>query len=302
MAESPKTMVAPPRIAWRAVLISLALHAPLFLLFLFGQRAPHEGQRLDSRVTASNAFLLRFDSSSPRPSRKSRGPDIVEVRVEQAPGSAAVSDLRSGPRVDVKAMPGVHGVPSGGSGSAGARRGDARFFGAAVGARRVVFVIDRSLSMGRPCADRPSGALAAARAQLSACLSALSPRTRFQIIFYNVSADALPSTEPDGLLPADAPTLARVNALLPAVCAEGNTDHVRALHCGLAFRPEVLFLVTDADDLTPFQVREVTRLNQARTVIHAVAVDDQHRGAEMLGQLARDNGGTYFSPRLVTRQ
>jgi hypothetical protein len=178
----------------------------------------------------------------------------------------------------------------------GGVRGGARFFGTAVGAKRVVFVIDRSLSMG------PSRALAVARAQLSACLSALPPGTRFQVIFYNASAEALVSNEPDGLLPADAPTLSRVNALLPTVWPAGNTNHVRALRCGLAFRPDVLFLVTDADDLNPFQVREVTRLNQDRAVIHAVDVDEQHRGAEMLRLLARANGGTYLCPRLVAHQ
>jgi hypothetical protein len=154
-------------------------------------------------------------------------------------------------------------------------------------------VIDRSLSMGRP----ESGALAAARSQLSACLSTLPPGTRFQVVFYNGSAEALPSTESDGLLPADASTLARVHSLLPAVCAEGNTDHVQALRCGLALRPDVLFLVTDADDLTPFQIREITRLNQAGTVIHTIAIDDQQRGAEMLALLARANRGTSFCPR-----
>ena len=71
-------------------------------------------------------------------------------------------------------------------------------------------------------------ALATAQAQLGAFLFALPPSTRFQVVFYNVSAEALPSTDADGLLPADAPTLARVNSLLPAVCVQGNTDHVRA--------------------------------------------------------------------------
>src|SRR5437867_2226299 len=129
MAQSRKTMV-PPRTAWRAVLVSLALHAPLLLLFFLGQRPPHQGQHLDSRVTASGAFLLRFDSSSPRPGGKSRGQDIMEVRVEQAPATAASSPTGPGPSVDVRVMPGVRGVPLGGSGGAGATRGGARFFGA----------------------------------------------------------------------------------------------------------------------------------------------------------------------------
>src|SRR5262249_37444294 len=162
-------------------------------------------------------------------------------------------------------------------------------------AQRVALVTSRSLPRAR---TQP---LAAARAQLRPCLAALPPGTKFQVVFYNGGADPLPSTESDGLLPADGPTLARVLSLLPTVCAEGKTDHVQALRCGLAFRPDVLFLVTDADDLNPIHVREVTRLNQGRTVIHTVDVDSQHRGAEMLGQLARNNGGSYFCPRLVAR-
>ena len=113
MAEARKTRGASRHTAWIAVLISLALHAPLLLAFFLQrqQQSPREGQHLDSRVTLSDAFLLRFDSSSPRPGQKDRVPDFVDVRVEQAPANAVVSDLDSGPRVDVKAMPGVRGVP-----------------------------------------------------------------------------------------------------------------------------------------------------------------------------------------------
>ena len=58
---------------------------------------------------------------------------------------------------------------------------------------------------------------------------------------------AIDAVTHDRILATDAQTLARVASLLPAVCAEGNTtDHVRALRCGLALRPDVLFLVTDA--------------------------------------------------------
>src|SRR3954447_15366409 len=146
MAESRKTMVVPRRTAWKAVLISLALHAPLLLLFFLpGQRTPHQRQHLDSRVTVSDAFLLRCDAASPRPGQKRRGPDILDVRVELAPATPAGSTTAPGPSVDVKAIPGVRGVLSGGSGVPGATQGGGRFFGAAVGAGRVVFVIDRSL-------------------------------------------------------------------------------------------------------------------------------------------------------------
>jgi hypothetical protein len=297
MAEPRKAPGSSPRAVWCALLVSLTLHVPVLLgFFLIGKQTRREGSPLDSRVLVNAPFLLRLDSP-PGSSRKGRGPDIVTVRVEQTPVVPAAS-AGPGPSVDVGTMPRVPSAPAGAGqerGTGGGTRGMPRFFGTPVEAQRVVFVIDRSLSMG------PSGALAVAQAQLLGCLHALPPKTRFQVVLYNVSAEALPSLDPDGLLPADGETLVRIEALLRGVLAEGNTDHVRALRCGLALAPDVLFLVTDADDLTPQQVGEVTRLNQGHTAIHAIDVDDRHRGAEMLGQLARANRGNYFSPRLVAQ-
>src|SRR5262249_26236495 len=109
MAESRKTMGAPPRTAWRAVVISLALHAPLLLLFLPGNRTSHDEQRLDSRVTVSDPFLLRLD---PSPSDQTRRvSDIVPVHVERTPANPVLADGGTGPGVDLGAMPGVRGIP-----------------------------------------------------------------------------------------------------------------------------------------------------------------------------------------------
>src|SRR5262249_19167191 len=142
----------------------------------------------------------------------------------------------------------------------------------------VVFVIDRSLSMGL------SGALMKARDELLACLNALPPAARFQVVWYSGGAEPLPRGGADGLLPADPATLRRVAALVGAVRAESDTDHLKALRCGLAFRPGVLFLVTDGDELTDRQVREVTRFNAGRTAIHVIDVG--RAGHEALRRLA----------------
>ena len=79
------------------------------------------------------------------------------------------------------------------------------------------------------------------------------------------------------------------------VRAQGGTDHLAALRRAVALEPDVIFFVTDADDMTADQVRNVTQLNRARAVIHAVEVNNDREGREEtpLKLLARLNGGTH---------
>jgi hypothetical protein len=157
-------------------------------------------------------------------------------------------------------------------------------------------VIDHSLSMG------PSGALAAARAELLASLEALPAATVFQVIFYNNVAEPLRLGHVRGMLPADPDTLRSAAAIARATWAEGNTDHVQALRCGLGLRPDVLFLVTDADDLSPDQVRAVTSFNGGRTVINTVCLARRPQGTAALELLARANGGRCLLPATATHR
>ena len=70
----------------------------------------------------------------------------------------------------------------------------------------------------------------------------------------------------------------------------GTLKHYR----GLAFHPDVLFFLTDADDVSPDDVRMATRLNDHRTVIHAVELSaSPARPDGPLHKLAAANGGTY---------
>jgi hypothetical protein len=98
------------------------------------------------------------------------------------------------------------------------------------------------------------------------------------------------------LLPADPETLREAAAVVHATCAEGNTDHVQALRCGLRLRPEILFFVTDADDLSPEQIRTVTAFNRGQTRIYTICVARRPQGTAALEQLARANGGGCFHP------
>jgi hypothetical protein len=153
----------------------------------------------------------------------------------------------------------------------------------------VVFVLDRSLSMGI------EDALGTARKELLASLAHLSPGTRFQVISYNLGAEPLCVHGSRDLLPADAATVEETTRLLVALQASGGTNHVRALQRGLSFRPDDLFLVTDAGDLSTADVEAVRRFNQGRTHIHAIELTRHAspREASPLARLAEANRGTY---------
>jgi hypothetical protein len=159
-------------------------------------------------------------------------------------------------------------------------------------ASSVVYVLDRSVSMG---IDRK---LDLARRELIASLRHLPVSVHFQVIDYNDYAETLVIDGRRDLLPAEPMIVAKAVVLLQALDAAGNTNHLAALRSGLDLHPDVLFFLTDADDLKPEEVAFITRRNQ-RTVLHTIELT--HRGAAQsdgpLARLARDNHGTY---RLVS--
>jgi hypothetical protein len=208
--------------------------------------------------------------------------------VETPPVPAAGVEPGVGPII-VRAEPGGRstGPATHGAGQGTGRSGT--LFAGARQARRVVYVIDRSLSMG------PSGALDLAREELLASLDALPAGVLFQVLLYNRRVELPGSADRPGLVPATAQSRNEVAALLGRIRAEGATDHVQALREALLLRPEVLFLVTDAADLTSEQVRSVTQLNHRRAVIHTIELRDgpADDGDTPLSLLARLNRGTH---------
>src|SRR5262249_4665219 len=124
------------------------------------------------------------------------------------------------------------------------------------------------------------------------------PRSaRFQVIIYNDAAHyLLPRSFRKWLEPTPA-VLGEVGAALALAgkTPEGATDHEPALREALSLRPDVVFFLTDADDLRPAQVRLVSFLNQGRAIINTIELNTRNRGrSEMpLQTLARENGGCY---------
>jgi hypothetical protein len=139
------------------------------------------------------------------------------------------------------------------------------------------------------------GALEFARKELLASLASLPETARFQIIAYNRSAEPLRLNGHADLLPASAENRRAAAAAIESLVAEGSTNHVQALTRALALQPDVIFFLTDADDLRPEQVRQLTQYNHGRTVIHAIELHlgRRSRSESTLPLLAQANRGVF---------
>ncbi len=280
-------MTSRPRFASRRTLLALGISLAFHVLLLVASVLVRQQVRavpretIDSRLILADGPRLSFEMSSgvrrgqSRVEEGSEEQSAVPVRVDQGPATAYIPG-QMGPTV----LP--RQVPGGGGGAGGAGPGPgATFFKVPVSAR-VVFVLDRSLSMGL------DGCLTRARMELLRCLRSL-PAGSFQVVLYNTSADAL--AEGSRLLPVDEATLRLAEQALTQTVAEGATDHENALRLALSFDADVIFLVTDADDLAPAVLRRVRQLNRRPALIHTVDVSHRLRAQGMLHELARENGG-----------
>jgi hypothetical protein len=202
----------------------------------------------------------------------------VNIPLQGQPGSGAnlpsSKDSKSG--------------PGGAPGTSGVGQGPASFFHIVTEAKTLVFVLDASASMGQ------KGAWRRACAELESCLRRLPPEVRFQILVFNSVCVPLLPRHPGWLTPT--PEILEETSLVLALrVPEGKTEHGPALRLALALRPDVVFFLTDADDLTPEHQRTATLFNQGRSVIHTVELTQVNRlrTGMPLQTLARNNRGEY---------
>jgi hypothetical protein len=290
-------------LCWRrALFLSVLLHAAIAL---FLGLLPNRGN--ETRPTDSSAWFVAapvadvgaaFDVSRvdedppllkpPFPAPQPSEPESPPTPVESAdpltvPEASAQTGAPSPPHHET-ADPGLEGQGRGtGAGAA------PDFFALPSEAKSVVYVIDGSASMGL------NGAFAAARKELLASLDRLPPTVRFQIIVYSSDAHTLRLSGRTELAEASVENKTQAAQQLAELPLEGRTVHLPALKKALALGAEVIFFLTDADDLSAAEVREVTRLNRLRRVIHTIELSTANRDRpEMpLQVLARENGGTY---------
>lgn len=287
---------------FRALILSVAIHA-LALVLLPGLLPV---RTLPPRPTAGDPLETPADEptisiSGPRQTDNPDGqlregpPSIEQVSnpprrfplLPQAPSPAPVP--RTLPHLEAEPLEGMispGGIVPSSLKSVGAATSP--FFPVEPIPRRLLYVIDCSMSMGK------NGALEAAFLELLKSLKNLPAGSRFQIVVYNSSASLL-FPHRDAWLPATPEIIQDVARAVLQVRAEGLTDHGPALKLALGLQPEVVYFLTDADDLRQEHLRIAYEWNRNRAVIHTVELTALHRDrpAMPLQVLARTSGGMY---------
>lgn len=272
---------------------------------LFPVVAPPAGQETTSAKPIVPLFSQAAFSQTPTPrsvleeGQRALSPVVAPPPAEGPSNSKPIvprfSQATPSPALFPPPLPGEGplGSQGGGNGAGGA----ISFFGVAARGKSVVYVLDRSISMGL------SGALAAMGRELSASLDRLPEDAHFQVVFYNRHAERLRVAGRTDLLPASKTNKQEVARLLESLKAEGSTEHLPALKLALSLQPDVIYFLTDADDLRGEHVRAVTQLNRGRTSIHTIELSPTEMryppsaasDRKPLFQLARDNHGIHHT-------
>lgn len=114
----------------------------------------------------------------------------------------------------------------------------------------IVYVLDASGSMGE------WNRFDAACAALIATLKQQPATVRFQVVVYAGTAFTPLKSAPGECRPANAENIARLMEALAALPAPaGRSNHLEGLRTALGFRPDLVVLFTDADDLPLGPVR-----------------------------------------------
>jgi hypothetical protein len=168
-----------------------------------------------------------------------------------------------------------------------------RFFGTSGEGYKFVYVIDRSGSMASP----HRVIMRTVQAELAKSLATLDNVHQFQIIFYNERPTLMNAAGGVGRMTfATEQNKERALAFFDTVVADGGTDHEDALKLAIRLGPDVIFLLTDADDpkLTSHQLEKIRNM-AAGITINTIQFGDgpQPQGGNFLIDLAQQNGGQH---------
>jgi hypothetical protein len=156
---------------------------------------------------------------------------------------------------------------------------------------KFVYLFDRSASMeGAP--------LAAAKRQLLDSLRSLNSVHQFQIIFFNSKTRIFDATAGGGRVAFASDRNKQLAAnFVGGITADGGTDRMVGLREAIAFSPDVVFFLSDADDpMSKDELAEIAKLNRrAQAAICVIEFGRQPAATpdNFLMQLARESGGQY---------
>lgn len=205
------------------------------------------------------------------------------------PGGATSGLPQTAAKTDT--LVGLQGAPPPGT-ALSAAQGTTSFFNISAKGTRFVYVVDHSGSMGF------YSQLRVAKAELMASLQSLDSTQQFQVIFYNGGMTELQLRgQPPSLWWGTDINRTLAYNFIRSVTPDGGTQHMAAILKAISYRPEHIFLLTDAEQpiLSASDLSKIKRANKGRTQIHVVEFGKEgFLGIENhLGRLARQNGGTY---------
>ena len=263
-----------------ALLVAVVVHLPLGLLLLLAWQILPAGSAGASAPMALAAIRLEeVPPAAPLAVPVPHHRDEELLPVEYQPRLGPAPRLRPVELPEWTAVPGIAPTTGKPSGAHGLARVDAK-------AKRIVFVLDRSISMAL------HDYLQLARRELVDALLHLPPQAHFQVILYQRFATPLLGPLPPRLHPADVPTIGRALAALQTVQAEGPTHHLSGLEMALALQPDAIVLLTDEDDLQPDEERTILQRNRS-AALHVIELRRGPLREGAFARLARASGGTH---------
>jgi hypothetical protein len=310
---APQTVTAaePRSPAW---IISIVLHCSVFLALVVAiDRVPRGAMELPvgspgivlERMSAEGDLSAgkgeaaveapRLDELRPHESVPLRPDEFIAAEADVAPAPQLTPVAVSEPRVGGAEQANSNASGTG-EGRPGSPDGDDRYakvsvFGVEGTGNKFVYVFDRSSSMeGAP--------LSVAKRQLIESLNSLDTVHQFHIIFFNHRLRMFDVTSGGRRIAFASERNKKLAAnFVGGITADGGTDRFAALKQALAFRPDVIFFLTDADD--PMSTSEMTDLEQvysrSGTAICVIEFGRTPTAPQknFLTELAGQSGGKY---------
>lgn len=224
-------------------------------------------------------------------------PDVAPLaEADAAPSATETASFSLESAVATADAAAEAGPPStaggGGEGKQGTNGGGplAAFLGENAGGKKVVFVVDASTSMRRPFMKTRYPRFRVIAEEMRSSILSLDDDQEFFVVLFNHEAHPMPV--PRMVPVAETDLRDRLLAWVGQTVPGGETEPSAALAMALRIEPDVIFFLSDGNFEHVLKER-YTQANTGHIPTHVVAISEES-DAEMLRQLAHENGGRYL--------